>query len=157
MSDGCFTLRDIFALNLADREIGGIRLAILSACETGLAGTENADEAISLPTGLLQAGVAGVIASLWSVDEFSTMLLLVKFYDNWRNQNQDASEALCQAQHWLRDTTNREKSRYFAQQAGQTIPQEVAEYLAVRMDLEIPAERSFAHPHHWAAFSYTGV
>ena len=146
MHDGLLTLKDIFALNLADS--GGLRLAILSACETGMIGTENADEAISLPTGLLQAGVAAVIASLWAVPEFSTMLLLVKFYDNWRNQNQDTSEALRQAQQWLRDTTNQEKSRYFAQQAGQTIPQEVAEYLAVRIgpDLEIPDERSFAIP-----------
>ena len=79
MSDGLLTLREILALNLAEK--GGIRLAILSACETGLQGIENADEAISLPTGLLQAGVAATIASLWSVSDLSTMLLLTKFYD----------------------------------------------------------------------------
>jgi CHAT domain-containing protein len=74
MSDNLLTLRDIFALNLAEQ--GGLRLAILSACETGMIGTKNADEAISLPTGLLQAGVAAVIASLWAVSDLSTMLLL---------------------------------------------------------------------------------
>ena len=156
MSDGLLTLKDLLSLNLADNN-QGIRLAILSACETGLPGLDIIDEVVSLPIGLLQAGVAGIVASLWSVDEFSTILLLVKFYDTWRNHNQDASESLRQAQRWLRDTTNQEKSCYFVQQAGQTIPKEVAEYLAVRMELEIPDERNFAHPYHWAAFGYTGV
>ncbi|MBE9127609.1 MULTISPECIES: CHAT domain-containing protein [unclassified Coleofasciculus] len=38
------TLRD-----LLDLKLNGIRLVILSACETGLAGTKLADEVISLP------------------------------------------------------------------------------------------------------------
>ncbi|NJR70006.1 MAG: CHAT domain-containing protein [Synechococcales cyanobacterium CRU_2_2] len=110
MSDGRLTLKDIFALNLAEGD-RGLRLAILSACETGMIGTENADEAISLPTGLLQAGVAAVIASLWSVSDLSTMLLLTKFYDLWRSHQLEPDQALRQAQRWLRDTTNAEKSR----------------------------------------------
>jgi CHAT domain-containing protein len=152
MSDGLLTLRD-----LLDLKLDGIRLAILSACETGLAGTELADEAISLPTGLLQAGVAGVIGSLWSVDEFSTVLLLVKFYDNWRHHQQTPPEALRQAQQWLRDTTNCEKERYFIQQVIVTIPENVAGYLKTRMSLLQPENRTYAHPYDWAAFQYVGV
>lgn len=57
-----------------------MRLALLSACETGLPGTQLPDEVVSLPTRLLQAGVAGVAASLWSVADLSTTLLLVRFY-----------------------------------------------------------------------------
>jgi len=152
MSDGLLTLRD-----LLDLKLDGIRLAILSACETGLAGTELADEAISLPTGLLQAGVAGVIGSLWSVAEFSTVLLLVKFYDNWRHHQQTPPEALRQAQQWLRDTTNGEKERYFIQQVIVTIPENVAGYLKTRMSLLRPENRTYAHPYDWAAFQYVGV
>ena len=137
MSDGLLTLKDIFALKLGDR--GGIRLAILSACETGLAGIENADEAISLPTGLLQAGVAGVVASLWSVSDLSTMMLIVRFYDYWRNDKLEPAIALRQAQQWLRDTTDGEKAAYFG-----------------LMSLT-PNARNYAHPFYWAAFSYTGV
>jgi CHAT domain-containing protein len=58
-NDEILTLRDLFDLKLP-----GIRLAILSVCETGLPGTQLPDEVVSLPTGLLQAGVAGVVASL---------------------------------------------------------------------------------------------
>ena len=130
-------LRDIFALNLAEQ--GGLRLAILSACETGMIGTKNADEVISLPTGLLQAGVAAVIASLWGVSDLSTMLLLRKFYELWRTNNQEPSVALRQAQRWLRDRTEAE----------------IAPLLDRRT--RNPAHRPFSHPYHWAAFSYTGV
>jgi len=137
MSDGLLTLKDIFALKLGDR--GGIRLAILSACETGLAGIENADEAISLPTGLLQAGVAGVVASLWSVSDLSTMMLLTRFYDLWRNDKLEPAIALRQAQQWLRDTPDGEKAAYFG------------------LVSLTPNARNYAHPFYWEAFNYTGV
>jgi CHAT domain-containing protein len=155
MSDGLLTLKDIFALNLADR--GGIRLVVLSACETGLSGIENADEAISLPTGLLQAGVAAVIASLWSVSDLSTSLLLIKFYECWREQKHPPDRALRQAQIWLRDTTNREKLDYL--KTGRYLAPEAAHFLRQQL-LNLNADRgdrSYAPPFHWAAFSYTGL
>lgn len=138
MSDGLLTLRDILALNLSEQ--GGIRLAILSACETGLSGVENADEAISLPTGLLQAGVAGVVGSLWAVSDLSTRLLLVKFYELWREEKLPPDQALRQAQIWLRDSTDGEKEDFFP------------DFIALDR-----SDRSFTHPYHWGAFSYTGV
>nr|MCU0551580.1 CHAT domain-containing protein [Leptolyngbya sp. Prado105] len=159
MSDGRLTLRDILALNLSDR--GGIRLAILSACETGLSGIENADEAISLPTGLLQAGVAGVIASLWAVSDLSTMLLITKFYDLWREQNLPPDQALRQAQIWLRDTTNEEKiaefKAFIPMIANTRMSPTTAQQLYDELAWETKNDRSFAHPFHWAAFNYTGI
>ncbi|MFE4105414.1 CHAT domain-containing protein, partial [Almyronema epifaneia] len=106
MADGLLTLRNLLDLKLTEGLTGGIRLAILSACETGLPGLKLADEAISLPTGLLQAGVAGVVASLWAVSDLSTMMLLVRFYDYWREDKLEPAIALREAQKWLRDTTN---------------------------------------------------
>jgi CHAT domain-containing protein len=144
MSDGLLTLKDIFALNLA--ESGGLRLAILSACETGMIGIENADEAISLPTGLLQAGVAAVISSLWSVDDRSTRILLTRFYDLWRKEHLEPSVALRQAQLWMRDTSSQQKAKYFQE----TNPDLFQSLILLPPDY-------FAHPFHWAAFSYTGV
>ncbi len=174
MSDGLLTLKDIFALNLADTEKGnsGLRLAILSACETGMIGTENADEAISLPTGLLQAGVAAVIASLWAVSDLSTMLLLTKFYDLWRSHQLEPDQALRQAQIWLRDTTNAEKIQALKAvlpefpdspppQAPRDrflgLPEAIARDLYNKLAWEDPSDRTYAHPFHWAAFSYTGI
>jgi CHAT domain-containing protein len=156
MSDGLLTLRDLFDLKLADNK--GIRLAILSACETGLPGLENIDEVVSLPIGLMQAGVAGVIASLWSVSDLSTMLLLTKFYELWREQHLPADQALRQAQIWLRDSTNDEKFIEFKTTIDQIrLPTAIAQHLYEELAAESKNERSFAHPFHWAAFSYTGI
>ena len=144
MSDGLLTLKEILALNLADS--GGIRLTILSACETGLISIKNADEAISLPTGLLQAGVAAVIASLWSVSDLSTMVLLARFYNLWCRDKLEPAIALLQAQRWVRDTTSQQKAKYF-----QTTDPNLFQ------DLILLPSDYFAHPFHWAAFSYVGV
>ncbi|BAY23266.1 tetratricopeptide domain protein [Calothrix sp. NIES-2100] len=157
MSDGLLTLRD-----LLDLKLDGIRLAILSACETGLAGIELADEAISLPTGLLQAGVAGVAASLWSVSDLSTMMLLTRFYDFWRSDNLEIDQALRQAQRWVRDSTNSEKVAYFKASLPEFVaqvkmPAETASFLYKSVLLSNPKARDFAHPFHWAAFHYVGV
>jgi CHAT domain-containing protein/putative heme iron utilization protein len=137
MSDGLLTLRDLFDLKLADNK--GIRLAILSACETGLPGLENIDEVVSLPIGLMQAGVAGVISSLWSVNELSTMMLLTRFYHLWRKDGLEPAIALHQAQQWMAHTTDGEKAKYCG------------------LITQNPNDRTYAHPFHWAAFSYLGV
>ncbi|XGV97803.1 MAG: CHAT domain-containing protein [Leptolyngbya sp. BL-A-14] len=135
------TLNDFFKLKLR-----GIRLAILSACETGLSGTELPDEVISLPTGLLQAGVSGIVSSLWSVSELSTMVLLTRFYDLWRKDDLVPAAALREAQRWVRDTTSQQKAKYFKE----TNPD-----IFQALILLHPAY--FSHPFHWAAFNYTGV
>ncbi|WP_234406421.1 CHAT domain-containing protein [Limnothrix sp. PR1529] len=138
MNDDLLTLRELFNLKLTEGDKPGIRLAILSACETGLPGLDLADEAIGLPVGLLQAGVAGAIASLWAVNEQSTMILLTKFYDLWRNDHLTPPIALRQAQQWLRSAT----------------PSEIRQLTGIGLR---GAEHPFAHPYYWAGFSYTGI
>lgn len=88
------------------------RLATLSACETGVAGTEFANEVVGFPTGLIQSGFAGVVASLWPVPDISTTLLMCRFYFLWRMEGIPVDEALQQAQRWMKDTVNREKTEF---------------------------------------------
>ncbi len=147
--EAILTLRDLLDLKLVENNQGGIRLAILSACETGLAGIELADEAISLPTGLLQAGVAGVIASLWSVSDLSTMVLLSRFYTLWRHQQLEPSQALIKAQKWLRDAEPRDIVLHCETFIPELASKKGDLYRSLRLD--------FSHPYYWAAFSYTGV
>ena len=92
------TLTDIFSLDLHQA-----RLAILSACETGIPGLELIDEMIGLPAGMMQAGIPGVIGSLWRVNEGSTAVLMSSFYGYWRKEGKSPQEALRLAQIWLRD------------------------------------------------------
>jgi CHAT domain-containing protein len=59
---------------------------------------------------MLQSGARAVLASLWSVDDRATYLLMVRFAQEWFPKMQDESPAaaLARAQHWLRTVTNRE-------------------------------------------------
>ena len=147
--------------DLLDLRLEGARLAVLSACETGIPGTKLPDEVVSLPTGLVQAGVAGVVASLWAVNDLSTAMLMERFYRLWRQDGLPPAEALRGAQIWLRDSTNQELTAYFEQDALQSLqermPAPVAAHLAFNRIRRDPAARDFAHPIWWAAFTMTGA
>ncbi len=161
MADNEFlTLEEILTLRLESR------LATLSACETGIPGTKLPDEVVSFAAGRLQAGVAGIVASLWSVHELSTALLMVRFYDYWREEQLNPVEALRQAQIWVRDTTNKEKVDYFARKytdyLSRANPNAAAADAAILLKATIAyhhfqeGARDFEHPYHWAAFGFTG-
>jgi len=79
------------------------RLAFLSACETGLVGADLPDEVVGLAAGFLQAGAAGVVSTLWAVNDASTGLLAARFYEHWKGDGMEPPEALAAAQRWLRD------------------------------------------------------
>jgi CHAT domain-containing protein len=152
--DELLRLRELFTLRLS------ARLGVLSACETALPGTALPDEVVSLPTGLLQAGVAGVVASLWAVPDDRTMLLMVDFYRRWRCKGRAPAEALRQAQRWLRDSTNGAKRRRFdalLDRDDAWLPRATVEACFEAVVLQDPKERSFADPTGWAAFSYIGT
>jgi CHAT domain-containing protein len=68
------------------RGVGAARFAVLSACETARAGGELTDEIVSLPTALLQCGLASVVASLWEVFDKPTAMIMSASYQNWRQE-----------------------------------------------------------------------
>jgi len=155
------TVRDL----LESEHVGG-RLATLSACETGIVGTDLPDEVVALPSALLQAGYGGVAASLWSVADISTAMLMEYFYAGWRKKEGDKlspAQALRAAQRWVRDTTNREKADYFKRYSnelsGNRMPEATAvDFFTQMMMMSRNLEsRDFAHPFWWAAFYLTGA
>ena len=102
------TLREIAGMKLEQA-----RLAVLSACETGVPGTDLPDEVTHLPSAFLQAGAVGVVGSLWAVNDPATMMLMARFYDLWREEGTPPPQALRAAQVWIRDSANAEKKAYF--------------------------------------------
>jgi CHAT domain-containing protein len=151
------TLEKILQLRLP-----GLRLATLSACETGIPGQQLPEEIVNLPAGLLQAGAAGVLASLWSVQDLSTMMLMAYFYDQWRAKYpREPAEAFRRAQIWVRDTTNQEKGEYFQKELFATSTVKMAKPTAKQLAIAVvelqEKARSFAHPYYWGAFGWTGV
>ena len=155
-NDEILSLQDLLELRLT-----GARLAILSACETGIPGTTLPDEVISLPTGLLQSGFAGVAASLWAVEDISITMLMFRFYELWRLGEIEPFEALRQAQQWQRDTTNGEKIAYLKglllKQSEHDLDKTIVDRLYKFLVLANPVKHDFSRPFYWAAFSYVGI
>jgi CHAT domain-containing protein len=138
------------------------RLAVLSACETGLIGRQLPDEVVGLPTAFLNVGFAGVLASLWSVADWSTAQLMAQFYLLWRGHGMAPSLALCAAQRWFRDTDDHEKAaaarRHLATVERQARPEPVVVPLwDARRRAKGLSRPDPQHPFWWAAFYLTGV
>jgi hypothetical protein len=154
LADGHMTLGRLMELQLR------VRLAVLSACETALPGTELPDEVVALPTGLLQAGVAGVVASQWSVPDRATAMLMAEFYRCWQQEQMTPAAALRSAQCWLRDTTNEQKIRWAETALGQHeawLPPTVAQHFLDGLYYLEPDHRDHCGLHNWAAFAYVGA
>jgi CHAT domain-containing protein len=144
--------QDLDARTILGERLGDARLAILSACDTGLPGDSLPEEVVGLPTSFIQAGASGVIASQWQVGDLAAMALMTRFYELWRDDGIPPAEALRMAQRWIRDVPNRELTRWHPA-------------LNALADEQLPAEKraawdedhEFMRPDHWAAFTYTGA
>jgi CHAT domain-containing protein len=149
------TLRRLLELRLT-----GTRLAVLSACESGMPEVAVPQEKTSLAAGLMLAGVAGVVASVWAVDDQSTMLLMTRLHE-LRAHGTDACTALHEAQRWLRDASPHTLAEWTAEraeamtQAGTPEPH-VAQMKTAGEQLG-DAGRPFEGRFHWAGFSYVGA
>ncbi|MCZ7476175.1 CHAT domain-containing protein [Micromonospora sp. WMMC273] len=117
------------------------RLAVLSACQTNRSGSALPNEAVGLPSALVQIGFAGVIATAWSVDDLATTYLMIMFYRLWRQEGCEPAVALNRAQLWLRTATRTDLAAVLpdADPAGEA------------------GDRPYVDPRYWAAFAYTGA
>jgi CHAT domain-containing protein/tetratricopeptide (TPR) repeat protein len=154
--------RDKFTLGQILTELvngRGPRHVVLSACQTAL--TEFVrlpEEVIGLPVGLIQAGADTVIGSLWSVNDWSTSLLMAK-YAVERCQC-TSSAALCKAQIWLRDSSPAELE-HFVEELCRLVPPSEADTIQAQVaSLTLrPGDGPppFDDPYYWAGFGCWGA
>lgn len=78
IEDGIITSAEISNLNLF-----GTKLAVLSACQTGLGDIKNSEGVYGLQRSFKMAGVEYLLFSLWEVPDKQTKELMVNFYRNW--------------------------------------------------------------------------
>jgi CHAT domain-containing protein len=153
----CYTLGELFQLHLPY-----CRLVILSACETGLMDfSPELEEYISLALGFLYAGAPNVICSLWAVNDLSTAILMVKFYEEMANQPSVAL-ALKAAQEWMRTVTKQKLTEWLNPPASDLnapinapIKQKLRENL--HLGFKLDNHQPYQHPIHWGAFCAIGV
>lgn len=133
-------------------------LVVLSACLTGLTDAKDImDEYQSMPAAFLVAGAHTVIASLWSVSDISTALLMQRFHANLYEEKAAKAAALREAQIWLRDLPYAEVVALLETRSPAGLPS----YGLLKRRLGEAAERHggrpFANPHWWAAFQCVGA
>ncbi len=150
------TLRDLLD---GDLDLSSQRLAVLSACQTGITEFNRVpDEVLGLPAGFWQAGVPGVVATLWPVNDRSTAVLVAEFYRLLLAEQHDPATALREARQFLRDATARELAEWFQCRYDDSGSTDLAAYQAAA-DLRSrpdPADQPYADPVYWAGFVYSG-
>ncbi len=150
---------------LTQLDLSACRVAVLSACDTGLARASTADEPISLPLVLMLAGSRATVASLWPVRDDSTLLLMGALHAALRAGTPPA-DALAGAQRELRSmpagVAAGKLDRARAGLGGAGLDARVRERAERILDDAIEratgaAGAPYAHPDHWAAFACTGA
>ena len=96
IDDGILTTDEI-----SDLDLSNTKLAVLSACETGL-GHVNANGLFGLQRGFKLAGVKSILITLWSISDEGTSQFMRKFYTSL-TQGKTPRESLQIAQQYLRD------------------------------------------------------
>lgn len=124
----------------------------LSACQTGLSDRDkNGMEIAGMSHAFLSKGAKAINASLWSIDDASTAILMQQFYRNL-TQNQSKAQALQNAQlHLLRTPRSQ-------------LLTELTRSIETRFTFEsrpspstAPIQpRDYSHPYYWAAFTLIG-
>jgi CHAT domain-containing protein/tetratricopeptide (TPR) repeat protein len=156
LADGArLTLRELLA------EARGVeaRLVGLSACQSGVSEFRAApDEGLGLPLAFLQAGAAGVVATLWPVDDLRTALLMTRFYElllpSGDAEPQSPARALREAQAWLRGLSREAAAAHL----GECDAEGARRVRARSEPVDGPADAAgFAGPADWAAFVYVGA
>jgi tetratricopeptide (TPR) repeat protein len=96
---------------MADVTLDHCRLAVLSACESGIPRLHRGGEMTGLPNAFILAGAKSVIASLWRVHDAATAVLMHHFYDVWeggRGQIAGVAQSLKEARKRLAHTSRAE-------------------------------------------------
>lgn len=90
------------AAEIANVNLSGCSLVVLSACETGLGFSDSSEGIYGLQRAFKLAGAKKVLMSLWEVDDRATNILMTNFYHNLL-EGMDANVALEISKQAVRD------------------------------------------------------
>ena len=105
---------DVEVHEILERDLSLVRLAVLSACQTGIENYYNGEGMTGISRSFLAGGVPLVVASQWAVDSGATAELMVKFHSYRKQHNLSSAEALRRAQiEMLSNSNQRFNSPYY--------------------------------------------
>jgi len=158
------TVKEIIQLDLSKYE-----LICLSACETALTDKQTIlAEYVGLTSGFMRAGVGSVVSTLWPVESNASALLMIYFYQRWREADDSLPVALANAQKWLREATREDLAAWYQGEIDKISvnnPQPSVEEVRQRRFFKsigqelatMELDRPYQHPYYWAAFTITGL
>jgi CHAT domain-containing protein len=82
---------------LADVDLTGVNLVVVSACSTAVGKPSAGDEIVGLTRALLYAGTPAVLSTLWEIDDVASTVLMDAFYERLVS-GRPAADALREAQ-----------------------------------------------------------
>lgn len=148
---GYLTPKDISALDM-----GGTRLAVLSACRTGIGEYRDYLGVRGLRRAFQVAGARAVIASLWNISDIPSAVLMYRFYSVY-SVHGNCAAALHSAKRYLKEASVaklREEvypvlSDLLIRSGSLEAYREFRDTIRFGQDEEKP----FSSPRHWAAFA----
>jgi CHAT domain-containing protein/Tfp pilus assembly protein PilF len=139
-------------IDVMERRLRNLQLVVLSACQTALGGEAgDGTEIAGISSYFLKEGRAKtVIASLWSVNDSSTSVLMQRFYALLSTGELTQAEALRQAQLSL---LYREETADFETRVADS---RSLVSVRPRNGAATPTAPGFSHPYHWSPFILIG-
>ena len=101
------------AAEVAQMDLRGTQLVVLSACETGVGDVQNGEGVYGLRRALVLAGTESQVTSLWKVADEATKDLMVDYYQRLL-KGEGRSEALRNAQLAMMQSKDRSHPYYWA-------------------------------------------
>ena len=111
-------------------DLSGVKLAVLSACETKLGKEISAEGVLGLERAFRTAGAKSVAASLWKVADRQTQQLMSRLYRNLWEKKMGRLEALREAQLWMLTEGSRGLVRVDQRPPKGSVPRTPPEYWA---------------------------
>ena len=143
IEDGILTAKE-----LAELDLRGVDLVVLSACQTGL-GEIAGDGVFGLQRGFKKAGANTLLMSLWKVDDNATRLLMTQFYKNLF-AGKSKFESLRDAQKYVRDyevnveTASDKQWKSLARQKKNQSKKQTSK--------KVKKIKKYKDPYYWAGF-----
>lgn len=148
---GCITAGDIAGLNMDHT-----RLAVLSACQTGIGEYRDYLGVRGLRRAFQIAGVDSVIATLWNISDIATAVFMYVFYTEY-SECGDCIAAMYHAKNYMKNAAVREvREQIYPVMSDILIKSgSIEAYKELRDMIQYgkDEERLFSSPYYWAAFS----
>ncbi len=159
------TCQDLYSIGLHNYS-----LVCLSVEEAEVPAQTITDEATDLVSGLLAAGTAHVLLTLWKVNGISSVLMMTEFHRKLFLQGLSPALALAQTQQWLRTVSYTELGQWYQSRADELFAIEPHNLLGERLQdfarkAQAKADESealryvqtpYTHPYYWAGLKIAG-